>query len=132
MTSALSLVSEPQLVREQQGRQQFLAWVLSVLKQCAELLPHSDAVLLHVWSLRLYALLCRLHCLGLSGVPASVVKQARTHAKQLLKQTQHRDNLLLYTEYALVSDLYPILSDSPIQMFRHFFVSYPHETLHSS
>ncbi|XP_046689261.1 nuclear exosome regulator NRDE2 isoform X2 [Homalodisca vitripennis] len=89
------LVVEPQYMKQQPGQSEYLSWLVAVMQHCAELLPQTESVVVHVWTLRLYGLLCR----RLGG---EVVKHARTHAKQLLKQQQFRENLLLYAEYALL------------------------------
>ncbi|XP_054262379.1 nuclear exosome regulator NRDE2 isoform X2 [Macrosteles quadrilineatus] len=102
LSGSIELVCEPQFVKESPGQIEFLSTVTSLLQNCAELLPTADAIIVHMWLMRLYALLCRLHHLELGAVPASIQKQARSQAKKLLKQPQFRDNLLLYSEYAMI------------------------------
>lgn len=101
LTDVIMFTVGPQYLRSHPGQEEFLQFVMNIMKQCAENLTGNDQTGIYIWWFmfqRLLIIFNRKEIIKLG----SKVKQIRSEMKNLLKKSENRNNLIFYREYALL------------------------------
>jgi hypothetical protein len=92
----------PQYLKVLPGQEEYLNFVLSTMKSCAECLTGDDRTATTVWWLRFQKLLIILEKENRFKLPQGFGKKIKSNVKALLKQEENRSNIIFYCEYALI------------------------------
>ncbi|KAJ3665779.1 hypothetical protein Zmor_001254 [Zophobas morio] len=92
----------PQYIKVLPGQEEYLDFVLTIMKSCTECLTGDDKTATTVWWLRFQKLLIILDKQNRFKMPQGFSKKIKSSVKNLLKQEENRSNILFYCEYALI------------------------------
>lgn len=92
----------PQYLKILPGQEEYLQFVLTIMKNCTDCLTNCDKIAATVWWLRFQRLLLVLDKQNRFKMPQNLFKKIKSNIKHLLKQEENRNNVIYYCEYSLI------------------------------
>lgn len=92
----------PQYLKILPGQEEYLQFVLTIMKNCIDCLTGCDKIAATVWWLRFQRLLLILDKQNRFKMPQNLYKKVKFNIKNLLKQEENRNNVIYYCEYSLI------------------------------
>lgn len=92
----------PQYIKLLPGQEEYLTFLLNLMKTSANYLTNNDQTACIIWFIRFLHLLLILNKQGKFKITLNLTKMIKQQIKDLLKIEQYRNNELFYCEYALI------------------------------
>lgn len=92
----------PQYLKAMPGQEEYLKFILTVMKNCSECLIGDDQLAVTIWWFRFQRLLIILEKKKQIKLSDQIKKQIKKNSKDLLKLPENRQNILYYLEYGLL------------------------------
>lgn len=92
----------PQYLNVLPGQEEYLDFVLTIMKNCFDCLKEDDKIATTLWWLRFQKLLVVLDKQNRFKMPQNYSKKIKNNIKKLLKEEENRNNVIFYVEYALI------------------------------
>lgn len=94
----------PQYLKSMPGQDEYLKFVLNLMKSCSECLSENDKLAVTIWWFRFQRLLILLDNIKYIKLSDKTRKQIKKDCKDMLKLAENRQNVLYYLEYALLEN----------------------------
>lgn len=92
----------PQYLKSMPGQEEYLKFVLQVMKNCSECLSGVDKLAVTIWWFRFQRLIIVLDKEKSLKLSVQIKKQMKKDSKELLKIPENQQNILYYLEYGLL------------------------------
>lgn len=92
----------PQYLKTHPGQEEYLDFLVTFMRRCGECMENSERSSIFIWWLRFEKLLIVLDRDKKFKLPSGRLKKVKSSIKEFLKQTENRNNVLFYREYALI------------------------------
>lgn len=99
---AYKLSVGPQYLKTMPGQEEYLKFILNVMKGCADCLSGTDKLVITIWWFRFQRLLIILDTKKYTKLSDQMKKLIKKNAKDVLKAQENRQNILYYMEYGLL------------------------------
>lgn len=94
----------PQYLKTLPGQEEYIQFILLIMKRCSECLNLNYKIGFTIWLLRFQRLLLILDKYNRFSMTDAFRKQIKRNVKELLKCEENRQNALYYLEYALIEN----------------------------
>lgn len=94
----------PQYLKVFPCQEEYLEFLLGIMKDCSECLTGNEKLSVTIWWFRFMRLLLKLENLGYFKMTSNLKKRLKYDVKNCLKKEEFRNEAVLYQEYALIEN----------------------------